>query len=98
MGLCDFVCRRHGIDDVSGDSIKKAADELSFLALYTGKIAVTFRHKSEDDMSMTRRNIISCACIARIVENFNQVDLKSAYNWNVNDQSMVKCEEKDPEI
>ena len=47
---------------------------------------------------MNKLKINQSACIARMVENFNQVGSKPIYNSSVEGQNMVKREEQNPKM
>ena len=62
------------------------------------KCDLFFGIEVEYEMGANQLKISQSTCITRMVEKFNQVDAKTAYNPSVEGQIMVKCERKDPRI
>ena len=62
------------------------------------KCDLFFGIEVEYEMGANQLKISQSTCITRMVEKFNQVDAKTAYNPSVEGQIMVKCERKDPGI
>ena len=88
------------IGGVSETSIRKVADELSnhFQLKTLGNVRYILGLEVDYKKSKKQLKINQSACIAKLVEKYNQVDPKPAYNPSVEGQNMVKCEEKDPKM
>ena len=102
-GNSSWICVTLYVDDmliggVSVDSIKQVADELSsqYRLKTLEKVQFIFGIEVEFEMGANQLKIIQSACITRMVEKFNQVIAKPAYNPSVEGQIMVKCERMDP--